>query len=227
MPTATWRTVAHALTHHYNGDPFQRVVYTESHDEVANGKARIPHEIAPDDPAHLDRAEALDAGRGADVDRAGHPDAVPGPGVPAGRLVPGHRAARLGPEPRIPRHRPALPRPDPAAARPRRRHRRAVGARHGRPPHRRVGQADRLSVAGTKAGRATTWSWSRTSAARPARRLPHRLPGAGHVAAAAQHRLDRLQRGLRRLRQPRRRGGGGRRRPALLGRGRHRRLTAR
>ncbi len=26
-------------------DPFQRVIYTESHDEVANGKARIPHEI--------------------------------------------------------------------------------------------------------------------------------------------------------------------------------------
>ena len=46
-------TVAHALGHHYNGDPFQRVIYTESHDEVANGKARIPHEIAPGDPAHL------------------------------------------------------------------------------------------------------------------------------------------------------------------------------
>jgi 1,4-alpha-glucan branching enzyme len=43
-------TVAHALGHHYNGDPFQRVIYTESHDEVANGKARIPHEIAPGDP---------------------------------------------------------------------------------------------------------------------------------------------------------------------------------
>ena len=34
-----------ALTHRYNGDPFQRVVYTESHDEVANGKARVPAEI--------------------------------------------------------------------------------------------------------------------------------------------------------------------------------------
>jgi 1,4-alpha-glucan branching enzyme len=45
-------TVAHALTHHYNGDPFQRVIYTESHDEVANGKARIVHEIAPGDPGH-------------------------------------------------------------------------------------------------------------------------------------------------------------------------------
>ena len=46
-------TVAHALTHHHNSDPFQRVIYTESHDEGANGKARIPHEIAPGDPAHL------------------------------------------------------------------------------------------------------------------------------------------------------------------------------
>jgi 1,4-alpha-glucan branching enzyme len=45
-------TVAHALSHHYNGDPFQRVIYTESHDEVANGKARVPHEIAPGDPGH-------------------------------------------------------------------------------------------------------------------------------------------------------------------------------
>jgi len=43
-------TLAHALQHHYNGDPYQRVIYTESHDEVANGKARIPHEIAGDDP---------------------------------------------------------------------------------------------------------------------------------------------------------------------------------
>lgn len=42
-------TLAHALEHHYNGDPYQRVIYTESHDEVANGKARIPHEIAGDD----------------------------------------------------------------------------------------------------------------------------------------------------------------------------------
>ena len=45
-------TVAHALGHHYNGDAFRRVIYTESHDEVANGKARVPHEIAPGDPTH-------------------------------------------------------------------------------------------------------------------------------------------------------------------------------
>jgi len=42
--------VRDALLFRYNGDPFQRVIYTESHDEVANGKARVPQEINPDDP---------------------------------------------------------------------------------------------------------------------------------------------------------------------------------
>nr|WP_315852903.1 alpha-amylase family glycosyl hydrolase [Roseimaritima sediminicola] len=39
-----------ALEHQYNGRPFQRVVYTESHDEVANGKSRVPSEIDEADP---------------------------------------------------------------------------------------------------------------------------------------------------------------------------------
>ena len=38
--------VRDALYHSYNGDAFQRVVYTESHDEVANGKSRIPSEVS-------------------------------------------------------------------------------------------------------------------------------------------------------------------------------------
>jgi 1,4-alpha-glucan branching enzyme len=42
--------VGDALTFSYNGDPFQRVIYSESHDEVANGKARVPQEISSDDP---------------------------------------------------------------------------------------------------------------------------------------------------------------------------------
>jgi len=37
--------IVHSLTFNYNGDPFQRVVYTESHDEVANGKSRVPSEV--------------------------------------------------------------------------------------------------------------------------------------------------------------------------------------
>ncbi|HUR53783.1 MAG TPA: alpha amylase C-terminal domain-containing protein, partial [Gemmataceae bacterium] len=44
--------VAHAITHRYNADAFQRVIYSESHDEVANGKARVVHEIAPGDPGN-------------------------------------------------------------------------------------------------------------------------------------------------------------------------------
>ncbi|MFT4033129.1 MAG: alpha-amylase family glycosyl hydrolase [Siphonobacter sp.] len=39
-------TVAQALTNGYNGNFCQRVIYTESHDEVANGQARVVQEIA-------------------------------------------------------------------------------------------------------------------------------------------------------------------------------------
>lgn len=42
--------IAEALQTHYNGDPFQSILYTESHDEVANGKQRVPSEITPDNP---------------------------------------------------------------------------------------------------------------------------------------------------------------------------------
>ncbi len=38
-----------ALSYMYSNDAFSRVVYTESHDEVANGKARVPEEIQPGD----------------------------------------------------------------------------------------------------------------------------------------------------------------------------------
>jgi 1,4-alpha-glucan branching enzyme len=42
--------VKDAITHNYNGDHLERVIYTESHDEVANGKSRVPQEINPSDP---------------------------------------------------------------------------------------------------------------------------------------------------------------------------------
>jgi len=41
--------VRDAIGHNYNGDAFQRVVYSESHDEVANGRSRVPEEITPGD----------------------------------------------------------------------------------------------------------------------------------------------------------------------------------
>lgn len=43
------RSIEMALDHRYGADAFSRVVYTESHDEVANGKARLPEEITPGD----------------------------------------------------------------------------------------------------------------------------------------------------------------------------------
>ena len=40
-------SVAGAISNRYNNDAFRRVIYTESHDEVANGKARVPEEVWP------------------------------------------------------------------------------------------------------------------------------------------------------------------------------------
>ncbi len=41
--------ISAALSGEFSGDAFKRVIYTESHDEVANGKARITEEVAADD----------------------------------------------------------------------------------------------------------------------------------------------------------------------------------
>lgn len=39
--------IAAAIRQRHNDDPLQRVIYTESHDEVANGRARLPEDIWP------------------------------------------------------------------------------------------------------------------------------------------------------------------------------------
>ncbi|HEX8328885.1 MAG TPA: alpha-amylase family glycosyl hydrolase [Hymenobacter sp.] len=41
------QAVAGAISESYNDDAFRRVIYTESHDEVANGKSRVAEEIMP------------------------------------------------------------------------------------------------------------------------------------------------------------------------------------
>lgn len=53
-----------ALQQCYDGDAFKRVIYSESHDEVANGKARLPSEIEPDeaDGLHARKRSTLAAG---------------------------------------------------------------------------------------------------------------------------------------------------------------------
>ena len=40
-----------AIEHCYDSNSFDRVIYTESHDEVANGKARLTQEVSPQDTA--------------------------------------------------------------------------------------------------------------------------------------------------------------------------------
>ena len=40
-------SVRDAISFSYNGSMQQRIIYTESHDEVANGKQRVPEEISP------------------------------------------------------------------------------------------------------------------------------------------------------------------------------------
>jgi 1,4-alpha-glucan branching enzyme len=53
-----------AISFRYDGDAFRRIIYSESHDEVANGKARVPQEINPGDPIgwHAQKRSTLAAG---------------------------------------------------------------------------------------------------------------------------------------------------------------------
>jgi 1,4-alpha-glucan branching enzyme len=45
--TRDLKAVGNAIEHRYDLDVFRRVIYTESHDEIANGRARVPEEIWP------------------------------------------------------------------------------------------------------------------------------------------------------------------------------------
>jgi 1,4-alpha-glucan branching enzyme len=62
-----WRSmsdVATAIQFRYNEDAIQRVIYSESHDSVANGQSRIPQEISGDDAGgyHARKRSTLAAG---------------------------------------------------------------------------------------------------------------------------------------------------------------------
>lgn len=45
--TRDMEAVRKAITHRYYLNAFDRVIYTESHDEIANGKSRVPEEVDP------------------------------------------------------------------------------------------------------------------------------------------------------------------------------------
>ena len=46
-PSRNLGAVCEAIKYHYDLDAFQRIIFTESHDEVANGRSRVPEEIWP------------------------------------------------------------------------------------------------------------------------------------------------------------------------------------
>ena len=108
--------------------PTQRVIYTESHDEVANGKSRIPEMISPGRRRQLAARKRSTLGAAIVPDLARHPDALHGPGVPRERLLRRHDAARLDQGDHLRRHPAALHGPHPPAPQRRRQHAR---------PHRR------------------------------------------------------------------------------------------
>lgn len=64
--------LAEAISYSY-GDAFARVIYTESHDEVANGKARVPQEIDPEDPTGYFAQKRSTLGAGLVLTSAGIP----------------------------------------------------------------------------------------------------------------------------------------------------------
>lgn len=43
-------SIREAILYRYNDDAFERVIYSESHDDVSSGQARVPQEVNPDDP---------------------------------------------------------------------------------------------------------------------------------------------------------------------------------
>ena len=63
-----------AVNFAYNGNPIQRVLYTENHDEVANGRSRVPETIWPGNAGSYLLTETLHAWRslGHDGSRRAH-----------------------------------------------------------------------------------------------------------------------------------------------------------
>lgn len=49
-PQRSLDSVRCAIEGRYNQDPYQRVIYSESHDEISNGRSRVASEINPQNP---------------------------------------------------------------------------------------------------------------------------------------------------------------------------------
>jgi 1,4-alpha-glucan branching enzyme len=44
------QSIREAILYRFNDNAFERVIYSESHDDVANGQSRIPQDVNPEDP---------------------------------------------------------------------------------------------------------------------------------------------------------------------------------
>ena len=173
-----------AICFRYDDDAFDRVIYTESHDEVANGRARVPQN-QPARPQRLVRTKTIDVGRGAGLYGPGHPHAVPRAGVPRRWMVLRHRPRRLEGTERVSWHRAALPRPHPFAAEPRRLHTRPLWPTRPGLSSVRATQGSRFPSLG-QGGTGRRRGSRRKLPARRAGRLRHRLSGHGPLEAPIQ-----------------------------------------
>ena len=106
--TATWASSRPRSSARVAGAPLTRVIYTESHDDVANGQVRVPESITPGAADSWWAKKRAVLGSVLVLTVARHPDAVPGPGAARGPLVRRHGRARLG-EGALERRHPAAP----------------------------------------------------------------------------------------------------------------------
>ena len=108
--------VARAIGDRLNGDPLQRVVYTESHDEVANGRARIAEEIWPNYPDSWFSKKRSTLGAAVTLTSPGYSHVVSRPRVSRGSLVCRYGSTGLVALRTLCRHRPDVSRFNPAAS---------------------------------------------------------------------------------------------------------------
>ena len=181
--------VVAAITGEDRGPALTRVIYTESHDEVANGKQRVPEEISPGDAGSWWSRKRAAVGSALVLTSPGIPMLFQGQELLEDRwfedTTPLDWSKADLNDGVLRLHRDLI--------RPPARRRRRVGraARRGDrdPASRRRREGVRLPPLGRRAGRATTWSssstWRTGTSTRCGSGCPRRAPGASASTATA------------------------------------------
>jgi len=99
----------------YDNDAFKRIIYSESHDEVANGKSRVPQDVDPSNPTSWFAQKRSTLAAGLVFTVPGIPMIFQGQEFLAGGLVQRRCASGLGYERGFSWHHPPLSRPDQAS----------------------------------------------------------------------------------------------------------------